>query len=208
MRDREYRRDQHGRRYEDHVAPINQLVDQLREERGEWMPYVAPIYGGVDARVLALFRDPGPKTRDERGSGMLSLENDDQSAERHLSLVQRSGMLVDELVVWNTYPWYINRKPTTREIDEGLAPLQRLFSLLPNLAVVIAHGGEAQTAFRRFTRIHAGAVRGVGEVINTYHTSRQALWTPDPAERTRREGKLVADYARAVAFLNGFDVDR
>jgi len=197
MGDPEYREEQYANRYEGRVAPINRLIDELVEESGEWMPYVAPVYGGTEARLLTLFRDPGPKTKVDKGSGMLSLENDDQSAERFLTFFEEAGMQVDDLMTWNTYPWYINRKPSTAEIDRGLDPLERIIALLPRLTVVMTHGGDAQNAWRRFERKNP-AVAGKFLVIPTYHTSKQALFTPDPEVRAQREAKLRSDFARAA----------
>ncbi|WP_459546012.1 uracil-DNA glycosylase [Nocardia sp. X0981] len=177
MRDPEYRRTQHAHIYDRHIEPINRLVDELREESGSWMPYVAPVYGGTAARVLAIFRDPGPKTQHDKGSGMLSLENDDPSAERHLEVVEGSGLAATDLISWNAYPWYINRKPTSAEIEQGLDSLQRLIALLSDLVVVVAHGRDAQTAWRRFVRSGRSAGRQL-EVVETYHTSRQASGPP------------------------------
>lgn len=51
---------------------------------------------------------------------------------------------VGELLPWNAYPWYINRKPTTAELDAAAEPLRRLIGLLPRLRVVLLHGGDAQ----------------------------------------------------------------
>ncbi|MGW6425918.1 uracil-DNA glycosylase [Nocardia sp. NPDC055053] len=201
MRDPEYRRHQHSLIYIDRLAPINQLVDALRSEQGEWMPYVAPTYGGIEARILAVFRDPGPRTQQDKGSGFLSLENDDPSAERHLGFVTDAGISPTELTVWNTYPWYINRNPASGEIDRGLGPLRRLIDLLPELQVVIAHGGAAQTAWQRFERKYP-RIAGRLEVIKTYHTSQQALWTPDVEERERRQADIANAYAKAAAMLD------
>ncbi|MFZ2175656.1 MAG: hypothetical protein WAW17_16785, partial [Rhodococcus sp. (in: high G+C Gram-positive bacteria)] len=40
--------------FDPHVKPINELVDRLRIEHPDsFVPYVAPTYGGVNARVLA-----------------------------------------------------------------------------------------------------------------------------------------------------------
>ncbi|PFX01273.1 hypothetical protein CJ469_03385 [Nocardia farcinica] len=202
MADPDFRAEQFANRYEGPVAPINRLVDELVQESGEWMPYVAPVYGGTDARLLTLFRDPGPKTKADVGSGMLSLQNDDPSAERFLAFFDDAGIRVEDLVTWNAYPWYINRKPTTAEIDRGLDPLARLIALLPRLAVVMVHGVDAQTAWRRFARKHPAIVDDL-LVIPTYHTSKQALFTPDLDVRAQREAKLRSDFARAAEFLAG-----
>jgi len=47
MRAGSYRRDQYGRRYESHVARVNELVDRLRDapDRGS-VPYVSPACKG------------------------------------------------------------------------------------------------------------------------------------------------------------------
>lgn len=86
-----FQRDQMAGIYEPHIEPFNRLVDELRSD-DEWMPYVAPVYGGTKARVLAIFRDPGPKTQVGSGSGMLCVENDDPSAERHFNFLREAGI--------------------------------------------------------------------------------------------------------------------
>jgi hypothetical protein len=68
MKDRTFRQSQLDDVYAPHVEPINRLVDRLRDPAGRgWMPYVAPMYGGVNAQVLLLLRDPGPKTNSGTG---------------------------------------------------------------------------------------------------------------------------------------------
>ena len=201
MRDPTYRTEQHRRRYDSHVAPINTLVDELAATAGRgWLPYVAPIYGGVDARVLSVFRDPGPATQVGSGSGMLSIENDDPSAERYATLLAEAGLRASELVPWNAYPWYINRKPSAAELDAGAEVLHRLIALMPRLRVVLLHGGDAQAGWRRFARRFPGTADGV-MVVSSYHTSRQAFWHPDPAVRAERLAKLRSDLVAVVRLL-------
>ncbi len=68
MRDPRFRRQQEDNLRAPHVAPINALVDELIKTAGRgWVPYVSPLYGGVNARVLNIHRDPGPKTHDQQG---------------------------------------------------------------------------------------------------------------------------------------------
>lgn len=74
-----------------HIAPITDLVDRLRTG-GRWAPYVAPLHGGVGARVISILRDPGPKTTDDAGSGMLCVENDDPTAELQATLMDAPGL--------------------------------------------------------------------------------------------------------------------
>ncbi len=82
MADRDYRAAQDENRYAPHVRPVNELVDELQDLDGRgWLPYVAPAHGGVEATVLSVLRDPGPKAQAGVGTGFLCIENDDPSAE-------------------------------------------------------------------------------------------------------------------------------
>jgi hypothetical protein len=88
MRDAAFRQFQRDRRTDPHIAPINQLVARLQGYDGRgWLPEVAPMHGGVDARILSVLRDPGPMTREGSGSGFLCVENDDPTAETQCGLV-------------------------------------------------------------------------------------------------------------------------
>ncbi len=75
------------------------------------MPHVAAIYGGLNARVLSILRDPGPATQQGKGSGVLCLENDDATAERYSRLLVEAGLPASELVPWNAYQPLPRRSP-------------------------------------------------------------------------------------------------
>jgi hypothetical protein len=195
-----FRSEQMDSRYLPHVAPINHMVDELRTG-ADWLPYVAPIYGGVDARMLAILRDPGPKTHEVGGSGMLSVENDDPTAERYLSFLTGAGIALGDLLAWNAYPWYINDKPTTEQLTRALPVLNRLIEMCPHLQVVMVHGGDAHKAWRMFRQSYPQTANGL-HAIETYHTSRQALQHPDPLVRQQRDDKLGADFAQAAGLLH------
>jgi Uracil DNA glycosylase superfamily len=187
-----------------HIAPINALVDDIvAGGSGLWAPYVAPMYGGTDARVLSVLRDPGPKTNtDHGGSGFLCMENDDPTAERLSGLFEAAGISATEVVPWNAYPWYINKAPTAGQLEAGVEPMRRLVALLPNLMVVMLHGGSAHDGWRRLLRRHPEIGERKLTVIETYHTSRQAFWHRDPAERQRR-GEHLEDAFRQAALALG-----
>lgn len=199
MRDPEFQREQMENRYLPHVEPINRMVDELRTD-GDWLPYVAPLYGGVDARVLAILRDPGPMTQDGAGSGMLCIENDDSSAERYHDLLTAAGIRFDEMLAWNAYPWYINRKPDTAQLERALPVLHRLVEMCQKLEVVMVHGGDARRAWRMYTKRYPETAARL-HIVETYHTSRQALWHADPNVRQSREDKLSAAFAEAASVL-------
>jgi hypothetical protein len=198
MRDEKYRQHQWEDRRSAHIAPVNALVDELRASPSQaGVPYVAPIYGGVDARILFLARDPGPKTQDELGgSGFLSLENDDASAERFATLLDDAGIPVAETLPWNAYSWYINRQPRAAELEAGVEPLVRLLSLLPRLRVVVLLGGSAQDGWKRLTRRYPGLARGL-KVVPTHHTSSRAFIGP-PEVRAKRMADLKKAFARTA----------
>ncbi len=176
-----------------HVRPINELVDSLREP-DRWMPYVAPDHGGVNARVLSVLRDPGKGTYIEGGSGFLSVENNDDTAEAMSLRFAGAGIEISDVTPWNAYPWFIDRTPTTAEIRAGVMPLLDVAKMLTNLQVVLLHGTHAQLAWRHLAR-HTDLTRTLGlTVIETYHPSRQALFTKDPTERVRRIAHRDAAY--------------
>lgn len=200
MSDPVFKQEQWERRFAPHIAPINHLVESLRDLDGRgWLPFVAPMYGGIDALVLSLSRDPGPMTRDGLGSGFLCVENDDPSAEAMCRYYEEFGISPAAAVPWNAYPWYINRHPSAAELAAGLEPLKALLELLPKLRVVMLHGSTAQASWKKFERRYSGYSRSRNlDIISTYHTSRQALWTPDPAERIKRLENLRIAFARAA----------
>jgi len=202
MRDAEFRRSQEAGVHLSHIAPVNELVDTLRTEGRGWVPYVAPLYGGVNAELLSVLRDPGPMTNaEEKGSGFLCLENDDAAAERFATLLAEAGIAASRMIPWNAYPWYINRKPNAAEQKAGLEPLRRLLGLLPCLRVVMLNGGDAQALWRRFAADHP-ALAEQYHVLPTYHTSRQAFI----GTREVREARLAhlrTNFAAAARLLDG-----
>ncbi|MFH9725420.1 uracil-DNA glycosylase [Streptomyces sp. NPDC017254] len=196
MREEAFRLEQEQERYAPHVRPINELVDALRGQDGRgWMPYVAPWHGGVEARVLSVLRDPGPKTQEGVGSGFLCVENDDPTAELQALIFEGAGVAPQDVTPWNAYPWYINRLPKAAELQAGVEVLRQLLRLMPRTEVVLLQGGQAQSVWRRLLKTHPGAVRDrTLEVISTYHPGRQALFVGDREERVRRAQHRIDSY--------------
>ena len=162
------------------------------------------MYGGVNARLLSVLRDPGPKTqRANGGSGFLCMENDDATAEAIGKLFADAGIDAGDIVPWNAYPWYINRAPKAAELEDGVAPLSRIIDLLPKLRVVMLHGGSAHDGWSRLTRQYPQIVADRELlVIKTYHPSRQAFWHPEPLEREARKKKLREAFQEAAQYLH------
>lgn len=200
MRDPDYRAEQEAKRFDEHIAPINTYVDEIRSEA--WAPYVAPIYGGVNARLLYVLRDPGPKTQDDTGSGFLCWENDDATAETICRLCEEVGIVASDAMPWNAYPWYINRDPKAKELEQGVVTLKRIIDLLPNLQVVLLLGKAAQDGWDRLERrFPTGIAARNFKVIRTFHTSRQAFFHPDPEVRDQRRAHIRQSFANAARYL-------
>lgn len=197
-----FRREQEAGRYAAHVRRVNELVDDLADAGRGWLPHIAPAHGGVDARLLTVLRDPGPKTRTGSGSGFLCVENDDPTAEAQLELIAEAGVEIGEITPWNDYPWYINTKPTATQLKAGVEPLRRLVALLPQLTVVLLQGGEAQSVWKRLVKRHPELDKQPWTVIPTYHPGRGALRDPDPAVRARRIAHRHAAWLDAGAALH------
>jgi hypothetical protein len=193
--------------HQPHVVAVNRLVEELRErqppEGRGWVPYVAPIHGGSEARILSVLRDPGPMTHETNGSGMLCVENDDDSAALQCELLAKVDLGARDLTPWNTYPWYRHDQTsglTGQQITQGLDPLRRLMEVLPELRVVLLQGGEAKTLWKRFARQHPEVAQRY-TVVQTYHPGRTALRHPDPEVRAAREARRVAAFEEVRAAL-------
>lgn len=89
-RDEQFLRAKRARLHEPHIASITQFVDRVREETGLDVPYVDPDCGGVKARVLLVLEAPARTAA--HGSGMLSADNDDETAKNVWHAYRNSGM--------------------------------------------------------------------------------------------------------------------
>jgi hypothetical protein len=186
MADEDFRLDQWAHRYDPHIAPINALVDRLSDPDGrEWMPYVAPLHGGVDAAVLSLTRDPRPATQRRKGSGFLSLENDDAVAEQQWHRFAEAGIDLRTVLPWNAHPWYTPHAPTTAELEAGVNALARLVAVAPALEVVLLQGRTAREAWRALLARFPETARGIKAVPAP--SPRRALGRrPGATARTER----------------------
>jgi uracil-DNA glycosylase len=130
-----------------HIAPLTMYAAKLRERGSVEVPEFDPFDGGVEAQVLFLFEKPGPMTASDGGSGFISRNNDDPSAEATFDFMQRAGIPRKLTVTWNVIPWWNEtRKVTGKELREGVACVQELIVLLPKLRAVVLVGGRAARA--------------------------------------------------------------
>lgn len=203
MRDPVFRQDQYARRYDPHIAPVNRYVDELATVGRGWLPYVAPLHGGIDARVLSILRDPGPATQASTGSGFLCIENDDPSAELQCDHLAQAGLTARDLLPWNAYPWYIDRQPERHELVAGLDTIAHLLQLAPGIRVVILQGGDAKRSWKLMERTHGSLLASCNlTIVETLHPSPQALFHPDPAVREQRRRRRYKAFEEVAAALN------
>lgn len=134
------------------IAPLRDYAAWLRAEHLGTVPEFDPMDGGTNARLLFLMEKPGPMTDDrartgKTGSGFISRDNDDPTAEAIFNFMRQAGIAREETVLWNVIPWWNgSRKITPPEINAGLRQLDALMNLLPKLTTVIAVGRRAARA--------------------------------------------------------------
>ncbi|MCI3276732.1 uracil-DNA glycosylase [Streptomyces cylindrosporus] len=137
-------------RTEPAVRPLNDWVEKLRGRLGvgEAVPWFDPACGRVGARSLFLLEAPGQKSMGAEvelrrtGSGIISVDNDDQTAQNCWTLRAEAGLPYHESVHWNVVPWYLGSAdrvaaPKRTEI-QGAAPfLHEVIAMVPALEVVV-----------------------------------------------------------------------
>lgn len=135
--------------YEPHIEQLTKYVDGLKIKHPDLeFPYFDPHDGGQLADILFLLEKPGPKTSPERGgSGFISRDNNDATAEALFNFMNEAGIPRHRTVLWNTIPgWNGTIKMTSAENKNGLIELTNLLALLPKLSTVVLVGRKAEKA--------------------------------------------------------------
>lgn len=145
MRDEGVRLRRRAMLTEPHVEPLTRFVQQLRDSSSFEVPDFDPFDGGVNARALFLLEKPGPRVSVlGGGSGFISRNNDDPSAEATFGFMDQAGIPRKATVSWNVVPWWNGTIDLTdAELEEGAASLVGLLALLPRLRVVVLVGRSA-----------------------------------------------------------------
>jgi hypothetical protein len=92
-------------------------------------------------------------TSSQAGSGFISRNNDDPTAEATFRFMQSAGIPRNLTVTWNVIPWWNGtREITGSELEEGVACVKELITLLPRLRAVVLVGRNAARAARLLER--------------------------------------------------------
>ena len=72
------------------------------------------------------------------GSGFISRDNDDPSAEATFNFMRDAGIPRDFTILWNVVPWWNRSRNISRdELREGVDCVTELIDLLPYLRAVV-----------------------------------------------------------------------
>ena len=182
---------------EPHIAPLTAYVEQLRIQHPDWeFQEFDPLDGGVDADLLFLLEKPGPMTSPKTkvaGSGFISRNNDDPTAEAVFAFMEQAGIARKRVVLWNVIPgWNGTIKIGAAELRAGVEALADLLQLLPKLKVVVLVGGQARRATKQVQAMNL-------RVFISAHPSRRvrnryrAMWDRIPGQWAEAAGIQLAD---------------
>ncbi|MEU6164888.1 uracil-DNA glycosylase [Streptomyces tanashiensis] len=185
---------------------MNDWVERLRGrlDDGESVPWFDPASGGVEARSLFLLEAPGQKSMGAQaalrrtGSGIISIDNDDPTAQNCWVLRAEADLPYELSVHWNVVPWYLgtaNRiaAPGRTEIQRAAPFLHEVISMLPALEVVVPMGRKAQAGWAAYQEQYAPQVH----TLPTWHPSPR-VFASRPAARQE-----ILDTLRQAAKLLG-----
>ena len=117
---------------EPHVKPLTSCGTSAGNVVTSW--WFDPTEAGITARILMLLEPPGRKATPGQGSGFISPDNNDGSAQNMRNLLREAGVeRRREIITWNLIPWYIGSVSRVRaasgediqEAHEALACLLR-----------------------------------------------------------------------------------
>lgn len=137
---------------EEHIAPINELARRIASRTRLEVPMVDPDSAGVNARVLLVLESPGRiGVTSPKGSGMISCDNNDQTAANVWTLHTDTDLRREWCVPWNIVPWYLgsvdrNVPASAKDAAGGLPYFWELLDELRHLRAVIAMGKPASAA--------------------------------------------------------------
>lgn len=131
------------RRYDENIAPITELCDNLAALRpNQQVAYVDPVHDVDECRIISLFSNVGEMDK----SGFVTA-GDEAAATRLLGIHWQLGLRPSLVMPWHVHPWFnegeANGRLSAPQIEQGLRPLVKMLTLVPRASVLVAHGTEA-----------------------------------------------------------------
>ncbi|MDQ3579948.1 MAG: uracil-DNA glycosylase [Actinomycetota bacterium] len=179
------------------MANLTALVRKIATARNADVPWFDPASGGSHSRVLCLVESPGPKSaRTSSGSGIISVDNDDQTAANSFRAMEEAGLQRNSAMNWNVVPWYLDtvRRPTSAEIRSAVPWLVELLALLNDLRVVVLLGAAAReswTLIQQQRQVNLSTIK----LLMAPHPSPQSI----NRDRTQRWPQLVGALREAAS---------
>ena len=142
-----------------HVKELNDWVRDLNQTRSghqaaaeSLVPWFDASGGGIYARILVLLEAPGSRSSASRGSGIISIDNNDATAANCFTLVHEAGLPRRAFTLWNIVPWYLPAGPRTQttrlaDVRETTNSLEAVLGMLRHLDLVITMGMHARTGW-------------------------------------------------------------
>lgn len=131
----------------EHVAPLNELIGRLGDDKGGVrLPLAAPWHGGIHAPALIVLNDAG-EPRDE--TMFMCIRNPDRAADRQRHLMTEFDIDPADFCHWNGYPWPRldpKRDLTPEQSLEGGTALLQAMGLMTKLRMLLLLGRKAQDA--------------------------------------------------------------
>jgi hypothetical protein len=128
--------------FQPHMRPLIAYVERLRRRSNTYVPDFDPLDGGVEARILFLFENPGAAIDPAQGgSGFISRNNDDPFAQAVLEVMTTAGIPRRQSVAWCVCGG--TRQADGDERAAGFRDLAELLTLLPRLDTAVLVGAAA-----------------------------------------------------------------
>lgn len=86
-----------------HMERLNRTELRAEQKGGEF-PDFEPLDGGINAEALFLFEKPGPATVRNGGSGFISRNTNDATAESIRKFMRKAGTSRECTITWNVVP--------------------------------------------------------------------------------------------------------
>lgn len=141
------------------VVELNRLIWRIsrREDTGgclqDRLPYLDPTYGGVDADVIVLLKAPQADADPRRGAGrLISLDNNDSTAETLFDLFKELSIDRTRCVAWNICPFPLREfDPAEDELRKGKEDFRSFLGLLKHPKTVLALGAAVGRGWHEYS---------------------------------------------------------